>query len=96
MTCGEGHNAIAHSLAQEFENAGVESKVLQTYFYSDRRVAFENKRFLWACKHIPRAYDFFWEKARKTRRQKNRVPFYVRRCPKYFLSAIACSKVYGE
>ena len=88
MTCGEGHNAISRSLAQELESRGIESKIVQTYFYSDRRVAFENKRFLWACKHIPRLYDFFWEKARKTRRRNGRLPGYVRRCPKYFLSEI--------
>ncbi len=89
MTCGEGHNMIAKSLAQACENANVEYKILQTFGYNEKRVARENKKFLWACKYIPKLYDFVWNRLRKKDTSTNKLPYYVKKCLKYFKEQIA-------
>ncbi len=88
MTCGEGHNMMARSLAQAFDKAGVENKIVQTFGYNEKRVARENKMFLWACKHIPHVYDFVWNKLRKKNHATDKLPYYVKDCLKYFKQQI--------
>lgn len=65
MSCGEGHNMLAKSLSQAFEKQEAETKIVQTFGYDEERVKKENKKYLWACKHIPHLYDFVWNKLRK-------------------------------
>lgn len=84
MTVGEGHNMMARSLEQAFKNKNIETKIVQTFGYNEKRVARENKLFLWACKHIPHIYDFVWNKLRKTNHTTNKLPYYVKDCLNYF------------
>ncbi len=88
MTCGEGHNMMAKSLAQSFQNHSVETKIVQTFGYNEKRVARENKMFLWACKHIPHIYDFVWNKLRKVNHTTDKCPNYVKTCLDYFKKQI--------
>ncbi len=60
MTVGEGHNSIAKSVADEIEKMGVETKIVQLFGFDQARVEKENKKYLWACKHIPQLYNFVW------------------------------------
>jgi len=62
MTTGEGHNALARAFSAQLANENVELKTVQLYYYSERRVAFENKLYLTGCKFFPKTYDFFWNK----------------------------------
>ncbi len=88
MTCGEGHNMIAKSISQAFNSKGVETKIVQTFGYNEKRVAKENKKFLWACKHIPHLYNFVWNKLRKKNHYTNKLPSYVKFCLPHFLNEI--------
>lgn len=65
MTCGEGHDAMAKALASTFEKYSCETLLVQTFGFDQKRVERENKTFLWACRHIPKIYDFVWNKLRK-------------------------------
>ena len=62
MSCGEGHNAIAKSIGQEFDKIGIENKIVQTFGFNQRRERRENKQYLWVCKHLPRTYNYIWNK----------------------------------
>lgn len=84
MTCGEGHNMMAKSLAQAFDEAGIENKIVQTHGYSKKREERENKMFLWACKHIPHIYDLIWNRLRKKDHTTDKLPYYVKNCLNYF------------
>lgn len=88
MTCGEGHNMIAKSLKSSFEAKGVETHITQTYGYNEKRVAQENKKYLWACKHIPRLYDYVWNKLRLKNHYTDKLPSYVKYCLPHFLNEI--------
>lgn len=66
MTCGEGHNAIARSISKKLEDKGAKTNIIQLFGYSQKRVERENKSYLWACKYIPKIYDFFWRKLTNT------------------------------
>ncbi len=84
MTCGEGHNMMAKSLSQAFNEKGVENIIVQTHGYNQKRLDRENKMFLWACKHIPNLYDFVWNKLRKKNKPMQKLPYYVKDCVDYF------------
>lgn len=88
MTCGEGHNMIAKSISQAFNANGAQTKIVQTFGYNEKRVARENKKFLWACKHIPHLYNFVWNKLRKKNHYTNKLPSYVKFCLPHFLDEI--------
>ena len=88
MTCGQGHNMIAASIAQSLKKYNVKSKIAQTFGYDEKRVALENKKFLWACKHIPHAYDFVWDKLRKKNHFTDKLPGYVKNCLPHFTKEI--------
>ena len=88
MTCGEGHNMISKSLVQAFNNKNIEAKIVQTFGYDEKRVALENKKFLWACKHIPHSYDFIWNKLRKKNHFTDKLPGYVKNCLPHFTKEI--------
>ena len=88
MTCGEGHNMMARSLEQAFKNKNIKTKIVQTFGYNEKRVARENKMFLWACKHIPHIYDFVWNKLRKVNHKTDKCPGYVKTCVNYFKKEI--------
>ncbi|MBQ3047999.1 MAG: hypothetical protein IJD48_03180 [Clostridia bacterium] len=70
MTCGEGHDAIARSLSKQIELKGGQAKIVQLFEYDKKRVQRENKIFLWACKYIPKSYNFFWKKLTNTNFEK--------------------------
>lgn len=88
MTCGEGHNMMAKSLSMQFDAKGIENKTVQTYGFNEKRVARENKQYLWVCKHFPRIYDYIWEKLRKKNHFTNKLPHYVKPCLNYFIKNI--------
>lgn len=88
MTCGEGHNMIAKSISQAFNAKGSQTKIVQTFGYNEKRVAKENKKYLWACKHIPHLYNFVWNKLRKKNHYTNKLPSYVKFCLPHFLDEI--------
>jgi len=52
MTCGEGHNSVSRALKESFENEGYEAKIIQLYGYNEKKVAFENWQYLFACKYL--------------------------------------------
>jgi len=70
MTCGEGHNSIAKSLAKQIETNDAQTKIVQLFDYNKKQVERENKTYLWACKYIPKIYDFFWRKLTNTNFEK--------------------------
>lgn len=88
MSCGEGHNAIAKSLSQEFDKIGVENKIVQTFGFNHNREIRENKQYLWICKHIPKIYNHFWNKLRNQDKSTDKLPFYVKSCLPYFKNTI--------
>ena len=88
MTCGEGHNMIAKSIYNSFTNKNVETKIVQTFGYNEKRVNQENKKFLWACKHIPKIYNFVWNKLRTKNHYTDKLPSYVRHCLPHFIKEI--------
>lgn len=88
MSCGEGHNAIARSLAQEFDKAGVENKIVQTFGFSQKKVEFVNRRQLFVCKYFPKSYDYFWNKLRKKDKSTDKLPYYVKACFPYIKKTI--------
>lgn len=89
MTCGEGHNMMANSLAQAFTSQGVETKIVQTFGYDQKRVEKENAMYLWACSHIPKLYDFVWNRLRNKKSNPNKLPGFVKNCLPYFTEQIA-------
>ena len=89
MTVGEGHNMIAKSILEAFENKGVDAKIVQTFGYSEREVNRQNKLFLWTCKHIPHIYNYVWNKLRLADKTTNKLPNYVKNCLKYFQKEIS-------
>lgn len=88
MTCGEGHNMLAKSISQAFESKNIQTKIVQTFGYNEKRVAQENKKFLWAIKRVPHIYSFFWNKIRKKNYFTNKLPYYVKNCLAYFKQEI--------
>lgn len=84
MSCGEGHNAIAKSLGQEFDKIGVENKIVQTFGFNHRREVRENKQYLWICKHFPKIYEYFWLTLRSQDKSTDKLPYYVKPCLPYF------------
>ncbi len=90
MTVGEGHNFLAKSMAQQFEKLGCQTKIEQVFGYDEKRVAKENKLFLWACKRIPHFYNYFWNKLRKRNPNKySRTYFHpLKKCYAHFSKCI--------
>lgn len=88
MSCGEGHNAIAKSIGQEFDKIGIENKIVQTFGFNQRRERRENKQYLWVCKHFPRTYNYIWNKLRKQDKSTDKLPYYVKPCLPYFKQVI--------
>ncbi len=88
MSCGEGHNAIAKSLGQEFDKIGVENKIVQTFGFNHRREVRENKQYLWICKHFPQIYDYIWNKLRMQDKSTDKLPYYAKPCLPYFQKII--------
>ncbi len=88
MSCGEGHNMLANSVAQAFNDKGVTTKIVQTFGYDDKRVQKENKKYLWACKRIPHLYDSVWNILRKKDFSNKKPPYYIKKCLNYFTQAI--------
>ncbi len=68
---------IARSLAECFERSGGEARIVETFGYSPRRVARENRTYLWCCKHIPRLYNAFWNYIRTHKAPTEKVPYYL-------------------
>jgi len=91
MTTGEGHNALARAFSAQLANENVELKTVQLYYYSERRVAFENKLYLTGCKFFPKTYDFFWNKLVNRdpeKRDKLTIHRTMRKAQKNLLNAI--------
>lgn len=88
MSCGEGHNAIAKSISQEFDKRNVENKIVQTFGFNKKREIRENKQYLWICKHIPKIYDYIWTRLRRQDKSTDKLPYYVKPCLKYFKKEI--------
>ncbi len=102
MTCGEGHNMMAKSLAGQFENKGVETKIIQVFGYDEKKVVNENKSFLWACKHIPHIYDYIWTKLCKktskdvSKRLKEAIPYMLENIEEFKPDIIVCTHLYAS
>lgn len=65
MTCGEGHNHIARSIATQLEKMGAITKIEDIFGTRPKRKNHFNNAYLWSCKHIPHLYDFAWRIERK-------------------------------
>ena len=63
MTCGEGHNAIARSIAEGFD-ARDEVKTVNLYAHLGKRDRL-GKGYLLAAKYIPNLYSAIWDRLRK-------------------------------
>jgi processive 1,2-diacylglycerol beta-glucosyltransferase len=70
MTCGEGHNSVSKAIKQKLEDIGLECKIIELFTYSQKRVQFENKLYLFACKYFRLPYDYFWKKLNKRNPEK--------------------------
>lgn len=88
MTCGEGHNMLAKSISQAFNAKGAQTKIVQTFGYNEKRVARENKKFLWAIKRIPHSYNLVWNVLRNKNHFTDKLPGYVKKCLPYFIKNI--------
>lgn len=64
MTCGEGHNAIAKSLYSILKDEN-DVKVVDIFAHDQKLQEFNNKGYLFLCKHFGNIYDYFWNKLRK-------------------------------
>ena len=104
MSCGQGHNMIAKSLAEVFDKKGIENKTIQTYSYSQKQVEIENKKFLWLCKHIPHFYDYVWNKLCKKEYKNDKLFANLKYClpslqeeiNSYSPNIIICTHVYSS
>lgn len=65
MTCGEGHNAIAKSIANELTKNNTDCKIVDVFESKPKLKKFYNDSYLFLCKHFPKTYQFFWQKQRK-------------------------------
>lgn len=88
MTCGEGHNAMARALKEQFDKHGIDTKIEQIFGWSEKREKQEEKAYLWAVKHIPHIYDYFWNKMRKRDNPAKGLPHYVKSCFDYVKKSI--------
>lgn len=70
MTCGEGHNSVAKALKEKLDLEGQETKIIQLFYHSERRVKFENWQYLFACKYLRRPYSFFWNRSNNLNPEK--------------------------
>ena len=97
MTVGEGHNSIAKSVAGEIEKLGVETKIVQVFGFDQARVEKENKKYLWACKHIPHLYDFVWNCIRNKNPNRKAKMFKrsLKQCSEYISEEIEKEKPDG-
>ena len=67
MTCGEGHNAIAKSIANELTKNNTDCKIVDVFESKPKLKKFYNDSYLFLCKHFPKTYQFFWQKQRGRR-----------------------------
>lgn len=91
MTCGEGHNHIAKALKTEFDERGIENKIIQLFGFSEKEVEKQNKLFLNACKYIPHLYNFIWETQRKRnphKKEKGYMSTVIRACKSHIKQQI--------
>lgn len=65
MTCGEGHNAVSHSIKEGLTKKGYVVKEIELFGYNPKRVKFENWQCLMVSKLFPRSYHFFWSRMNK-------------------------------
>ena len=102
MTCGEGHNMMAKSLADQFEKKGIETKIVQIFGFSAKLTARENKMFLWAVKHIPHIYDYIWRKLYNknskevSKRLQKAIPYMVENIREFKPDIIVCTHLYAS
>lgn len=70
MTVGEGHNTVSKTIKEGLEKAGHEVQIAQLFGYNQKRLEYQNKQYLNACKYIPRLYNFIWHKCRNLNPEK--------------------------
>lgn len=70
MTCGEGHNAMAKSIANEITILGGNAKICDIFETKPASKNMYNKSYLWACKYIPHLYEMVWTQQRKVNPEK--------------------------
>lgn len=88
MTCGQGHNMIAKSLKESFEDFGATVKIEQ-FYDSSKKIKRANNQYFFVCKHFPNLYDKIWNRLRKKNHyKKNKLPFFARNALKHFKNVI--------
>lgn len=88
MTCGQGHNMIAKSLKESFEDFDATVKIEQ-FYDSSKKIKRANNQYFFVCKHFPNLYDKIWNRLRKKNHyKKNKLPFFARNALKHFKNVI--------
>ena len=88
MTCRQGHNMIAKSLKESFEDFDATVKIEQ-FYDSSKKIKRANNQYFFVCKHFPNLYDKIWNRLRKKNHyKKNKLPFFARNALKHFKNVI--------
>lgn len=72
MTCGEGHNSIARTIAGFLSEKGIESRIMDIYRSHKFSGAINNDAYLFFCKHFPKFYEKLWLKTKYADADKRR------------------------
>ena len=91
MTCGEGHNNLAKTVVSALNDEGVETKSIQLYGFSKKRVDFENNLFLAVYTNFPGIYSKIWHSQRNRnpkRKYKGYMSTVIKACKDYILKEI--------
>ena len=88
MTCGQGHNMIAKSLKESFEDFNSTVRIEQ-FYNNPKKVKRANKKKIFVCKYFPKIYDKIWNRLRATNHyKKNKLPFFARGALMHFRKII--------
>ena len=88
MTCGQGHNMIAKSLKESFEDFNSTVRIEQ-FYNNPKKVKRANSQYFFVCKYFPKIYDKIWNRLRATNHyKKNKLPFFARGALMHFRKII--------
>ena len=70
MTTGEGHNSIAKTIAEELTARGIEADVFDIFRCDGFEYRLNKWGYLFLCKHLPKIYDFCWQRLKFRKSEK--------------------------
>lgn len=70
MTCGEGHNSVSRAVSSYLTENNYSTEIYDIYSSSKQQHDFNNKGYLFACKYIPKTYNFVWNKLKHRNPEK--------------------------